>query len=148
MKKIFTLLFLSVAMVAIAQNTQIVPLGIHKFQMNEQVLNEKMYSDYLNKYCHEAYKQFNLGSNFKVVGLGLFGVGSVMTISGFDAHYLSISTIGISLGIAGIGFFTSGVVFRRISIKTYNNSLGISKVSPLTLSFQTSQNGLGLALNF
>lgn len=138
-------------------------------------ISRKEYKDFIKNNCPEAWKRYRTGNALMITGFSLLGVGAVCFGAGmvvlpaeviWDALALLPSSMGNdyslmvdvrpalgvmmggSLLLAGsVPCIVVGTIYKTKAHERYNESCA-KQMPPLQLSLQTSQNGIGLALNF
>lgn len=128
-----------------------------RYYLNDQVLTENEFSDHLYKNCMPAYeyykKQIRIGNSGSIllgVGLGmLIGGACVYDTSGEVGFWsMVMSTVPIALGVP---LCAAGYANRKKACNVYNHRCGNTAYNlnkGVRLNFQSSNDGLGIALRF
>lgn len=128
-----------------------------RYYLNDQVLTETEFSDHLYKNCMPAYeyykKQIRIGNSGSIllgVGLGmLIGGACVYDTSGEVGFWsMVMSTVPIALGVP---LCAAGYANRKKACNVYNHRCGNTAYNlnkGVRLNFQSSNDGLGIALRF
>ncbi len=128
-----------------------------RYYLNDQVLTENEFSDHLYKNCMPAYeyykKQIRIGNSGSIllgVGLGmLIGGACVYDTSGEVGFWsMVMSTVPIALGVP---LCAAGYANRKKACNVYNHRCGNTVYNlnkGVRLNFQSSNDGLGIALRF
>ena len=129
-------------------------LGVGKYSYGDMQMNEKELKAFLYKHSPKAYSDYLAGSKLIRTGWWMLGAGLVAIPFGITtgvpigegggaALIISFSTIGAAVTAASIPVLCIG-------IKKKNNSFNLNNYNQpaLSLNVQSSQNGIGLALNF
>ena len=145
------------------------------YYLDGEPISRKEVRYFLKNNCPEAWKRYRTGNALMITGFSLLGVGAVCFGAGmvvlpaeviWDALALFPSSMGNdyslmvdvrpalgvmmggSLLLAGsVPCIVVGTIYKTKAHERYNESCA-KQMPPLQLSLQTSQNGIGLALNF
>ncbi len=140
------------------------------YTLGNKRMSEDEYIDFIRSNCKEAWeyydsgcslwsagwKLFGCGLGFVTVGAVLCGVGAGLYGNGTVGYdgWLGMYIPGAIIATAGSGCLAGsipcliiGSIRRNNSHEVYNESCG-RRTSAVTFGLQSSQNGLGLAINF
>ena len=132
----------------------------NEYKYGNTILDKKAYEQFLKNNCPEAWRKYRKGQKEVIAGWSVFGAGLAMTTIGGaimgafkdnknQSYDFGVLALAISPAViaAGIITFSCGYSAKSNAYKTYNTNCANKQV-PMSLSIQSSQNGLGLALNF
>ena len=136
-------------------------LGIEKYSYGTTQMDEKAFRLFMQKNNREAYLKYMQSQQLIYAGWGTFGGGTLLWITGtvtmatmhkYDhnrwAAGVSMIVIGACASIpVGIPLLCVGYTRPKNAIKMFNEQNSAQEPA-LSLNFQASQNGIGLALNF
>ena len=137
-------------------------LGVKKYSYGNLQMDEKAFREFLYKNNSRSYVDYMKGkklvnAGWWTMGAGfaaMFGVGLPCLFVGAAASGIAFMTIGggailSSFPILGVGYKKKKNVIYSLNNDSYiaNNPSATSKPA-VNLSVQSSQNGIGLALNF
>ena len=138
-----------------------------KYYLDDNLITTKEYKDFLKNNSPEAWQRYKSGTALWATGWSLLGVSTVASYTGIilflmdGQKYLAeggergpgmkigaglVAGAG-ALAIAGIPCVIVGGKKKFTAHELYTENCA-KQQNALTLSVQTSQNGLGLALNF
>ena len=137
----------------------------NRFYYGNDVMDKHQYSDYLQINCPIAYQTFIEGNGLVGGGTAFFVAGSILDIGSViyavklnaDRYATNkelnlaiwMGVIGGAFEIAAIPMWIVGGVKKSKSVDIFNEQCNEQqKASQVTLKFQASQNGLGVAMNF
>lgn len=144
-----------------AQKIRIYNRGGRMF-LGETELDKKMYARFLDENCPEAFAQYQHGRKLVVAGGCLTGIGALITAGGVffalpmaeqimpEPEVLGFTMLGIggaSMLLGSTILIPVGVSVQKEKARTVFNKT-CAKPQYVSLNFQYSNNGLGLALNF
>lgn len=133
-------------------------LGVKKYTYGATQMDEKAFRIFMQKNNRQAYLKYMQGEQMIYAGWGTLGGGTLLWVTGtiiFCEVYdwrirfnlgTSMCTIGGSATIAGVPLLCVGYTRQKKAIRMFNEQNG--QQPAVTLNLQTSQNGIGLALNF
>ena len=135
-------------------------LGAEKYSYGTTQMDEKAFRLFMQKNNRQAYLKYMQGEQridagwvMLIGGLIFSASGGVCIDYGFwnDSHEVYVtgwifSGIGIFSGLTSIPLLSVGYTRQKNAIKMFNEQ-SMDKPA-VTLNLQTSQNGIGLALNF
>ena len=137
-----------------------------KYYLDDNLITTREYKDFLKNNSPEAWQRYKSGSALWATGWSLLGVSTVASYTGIILFLMDGNKAlnggergpGMRIGaglVAGAGLFAIAGIpcvivggkkkFTAHELYTENCA---KQQNALTLSVQTSQNGLGLALNF
>lgn len=133
-------------------------LGVKEYTYGRVQMDKQELKEFLYKNNTQAYADYMKGSKMITTGWGLLGSGLGAIVGGCCIG-ASIgggggAAIIISFSVIGAAAVATSVPIAIIGKKKQNNSFDFSNYSlepnqpKLSLNLQTSQNGIGLALNF
>lgn len=136
-------------------------LGVKKYTYGATQMDEKAFRLFMQKNNREAYLKYMQSQQLIYAGWGTFGGGTLLWITGtatmatmhkYDhnrwAAGVSMIVIGACASIpVGIPLLCVGYTRQKNAIKMFNEQNSAQEPA-LSLNFQASQNGIGLALNF
>lgn len=133
-------------------------LGVGKYSYGDLQMNEKELQAFLYRHSPQAYSDYKTGSKLIRTGWWMLGAGLVAIPGGIcmgapigggggAALIISFSTIGAAVVAASVPVLCIGLKKKNRSYDV-NNYASIPSKSRYLLSVQSSQNGIGLALNF
>jgi len=117
-------------------------------------MNKEVYCKFLENRCYPAYQKAYSGYLTTVVGWTLLGCGAAVDLVGAicfvadDMLGVALSSFGSCLEIASVPTLIVGYAKMHKSVDLYNAQCGAKAQYQPYWSVQTSQNGIGLALNF
>ena len=136
--------------------------GVYHLHENDTVImmNHAEYLKYIEINCPEAMNYYRKGCQLKGAGVGLLVSGIALNLAGLPMYMIGYfdGDLGLyfggyacmitgSLAVSGsIPLLIVGSIKRNNSHKAYN--MYCKPTNDMTLSLNTSQNGIGLALNF
>ena len=133
-------------------------LGVKKYSYGDTQMDEKQFVQFLYKNNSRAYVDYMKGKKLVNAGWWTFGTGFSAFILGcglIPVEFISaITLIGLgstttvaSIPILGVGYAKKN---RAYDLRNYSYTANYSMTNQLavSLSVQSSQNGIGLALNF
>lgn len=138
------------------RQTPFVTRSGNTYYYQNEVMDKQTYLRFLKQNCSLAYTEANKGLNMANVGWGLFAVGLGLDLGvtigllaqGGTSPIVSVfSWIGSCCEIASIPILAVGYAKMHKSVDIYNMQCTTARNQPYW-SIQTSQNGIGLALNF
>jgi hypothetical protein len=123
-------------------------------------MNHKEYLKYIDLNCPEAMSYYRKGCQLRGAGIGLLVTGIAATAAGFPLYMIGLIDSNIdsywggyacimvgSLAVSGsIPLLVVGSIKRNNSHKAYNKYC--CENNDMTVSLQTSQDGLGIAFSF
>ena len=136
-------------------------LGVKKYSYGATQMDEKAFRLFMQKNNREAYLKYMQSQQLIYAGWGTLGGGTLLWITGtatmatmhkYDhnrwAAGVSMIVIGACASIpVGIPLLCVGYTRQKNAIKMFNEQNSAQEPA-LSLNFQASQNGIGLALNF
>ena len=136
-------------------------LGVKKYTYGATQMDEKAFRLFMQKNNREAYLKYMQSQQLIYAGWGTLGGGTLLWITGtatmatmhkYDhnrwAAGVSMIVIGACASIpVGIPLLCVGYTRQKNAIKMFNEQNSAQEPA-LSLNFQASQNGIGLALNF
>ena len=129
-------------------------LGVKKYTCGSIQMDEKELREFLYKNNTHAYKDYMKGTKMISTGWWMLGCGMGAIFAGLSAG-ASIgdeegAAIIISFSVIGAAAAASSVPILLIGNKKQKRAFDLSNYNKpaLSLNFQTSQNGVGLALKF
>ena len=134
-------------------------LGVKKYSYGGNQMDEKQFVQFLYKNNSRAYVDYMKGKKLVNAGWWTFGTGTfsvfclgmgllwVEDISALTLIGLGCATTVASFPILGVGYKKRN---RAYDLRNYSYTANYSMTSQpaVSLSMQSSQNGIGLALNF
>ena len=127
-------------------------------------MEKEAYLRFIENNCHEAWASYQKGTKLWKAGWGLLGTGlGILTCGcvlygiGIDKLYYDNETamlydgavfilMGEGMLIGSVPCLVVGSIKRNNTHEVYNKTRHLT--SPLTFQLQTSQNGIGIAMNF
>ena len=131
--------------------------GMKKYSYGNTQMDEKAFRMFMQKNNRQAYLKYMQGEQLIYAGWGTLGGGTLLWVTGTIIAVRAPSsiimnlcvpmcTIGGSATIASVPLLCVGYTRQKNAIKMFNEQNG--QQPAVTLNLQTSQNGIGLALNF
>ena len=138
-------------------------LGAEKYSYGTTQMDEKAFRLFMQQNNRQAYLKYMQGEQRRDAGWVMLIGGLIFSASGgvcidYGSYYRNLyshevyvtgwifSGIGIFSGLTSIPLLSVGYTRQKNAIKMFNEQNG--KQPAVTLNFQSSQNGIGLALNF
>lgn len=138
-------------------------LGAEKYSYGTTQMDEKAFRLFMQQNNRQAYLKYMQGEQRIDAGWVMLIGGLIFSASGgvcidYGSYYRNLyshevyvtgwifSGIGIFSGLTSIPLLSVGYTRQKNAIKMFNEQNG--KQPAVTLNFQSSQNGIGLALNF
>lgn len=117
----------------------------NEYRLGDTKMDKKQYKAFLYRNCPAAWRKYNGGQNSIIAGWVFFGTGLAFASMSFIEPEIFLP-IGMSMVVfVSVPLLSAGYPIRSNAYKTYNKYCSNSEVS---LNFQASSNGVGLALNF
>ena len=134
-------------------------LGVKKYSYGNYQMDERAFREFLYKNHSRAYADYMKGKKLVKAGWSLLGAGSVLLLagtidytleeSGFDIFCFAVAPAALvtSIPLLSVGFIKRN---RAYDLRNYSYTANYSMTNQpaVSLSVQSSQNGIGLALNF
>ncbi len=134
-------------------------LGVKKYTYGTTQMDEKAFRMFMQKNNRQAYMRYMQGEQLIYAGWGIIGGGILLGVAGTaiwcvdnfrEAWIAGLTMIlvgGCSSVGAGIPLLKAGNTRKKNAIEMFNEQNSVQEPA-LSLNFQASQNGVGLALNF
>ena len=134
-------------------------LGVKKYSYGNYQMDERAFREFLYKNHSRAYADYMKGKKLVKAGWWTMGAGSVLLLagtidyiieeSGFDIFCFAVAPAALvtSIPLLSVGFIKRN---RAYDLRNYSYTANYSMTNQpaVSLSVQSSQNGIGLALNF
>ena len=125
-------------------------------------MDENTYGAFVKRTCPAAAQLYDKGATEVKIGAGCVGaslgllvglcVVELAFVSSYepwlDAYALAIGIPSLACAAVGVPLWIVGANNVKKSVNVFNTQCGQSQNSPVTVSLNASQNGIGLALNF
>lgn len=131
-------------------------LGVEKYAYGDTQMDEKAFCQFLQKNNRAAYLKYMQSKQLIPAGWATFGGGLLFTLAlgtplmAYGDDYfdegLSFIIIGSGSVVASIPLLSIGYSYKKDAFKMFKKQNNLQPA--ITLNFQASQNGIGLALNF
>ncbi|MBO7652377.1 MAG: hypothetical protein J6S84_06685 [Bacteroidales bacterium] len=133
-----------------SQNSYLSYLGHNKYSYGGREINKTEAKAMIQSECAMAYPDFKKGDTFRTTGITMLGVGGGLFVTGV-VELLFTSVVGGAsmMGAGAVLMGTSGAFFsksKKYKIKSCNSFNQCDR--EMSLNFQVTGNGFGLALNF
>lgn len=134
-------------------------LGVKKYSYGNYQMDERAFREFLYKNHSRAYADYMKGKKLVKAGWWTMGAGSVLLLagtidyiieeSGFDVFCFAVAPAALvtSIPLLSVGYIKRN---RAYDLRNYSYTANYSMTNQpaVSLSIQSSQNGIGLALNF
>lgn len=140
----------------VSEKELITRVSYDEYKLGDKWMSRKEYYNYVNNrdLCIESYRMFSKGEKLQTAGWWVLGVGGASCLAlGLASGLCDEWEIWVFVGVpafvgtaaACIPLLTVGAHQKNYAFEEYNKHCAKPAV---TLNLQSSQNGLGLALNF
>lgn len=129
------------------------------YRYGNTYMDANTYAGFIKRVCPMAYQSYNGGKIKENVGAGFVGAGLglllSLTIIAASSDFMDVGGTSVGLGVTsaicwvtGVPLWIVGSIEKKRSVDIYNTQCGQVQNPPVTISVNSSNNGIGLALNF